>query len=87
MILKLIEKHINNLTKNDIINLANTEGINLNNNEVDIIYTYIKNDYKVLLYGNSESIFKDLKSRINPTAYNKIKELFDFYKEKYKNYL
>jgi hypothetical protein len=87
MILKLIEKNINSLTKNDIVTLAKGENIILNDNEVNIIYDYIKKDYKILLYGNSENIFKDLKSRINPTAYKKIKELFDFYKDKYKNYL
>ena len=58
-----------------------------NSNEIDIIYNIIKNDYKVLLYGDSKPIFDNLKSRINPTSYQKIYELYNFYKNKYKNYL
>lgn len=87
MISRLIEKNIKSLTKEDIINYSNLENIYLNNNEVDIIYNTIKNDYKILLYGDSKIIFDNLKSRINPTAYQKIYELYNFYKNKYKNYL
>ena len=87
MILKLIEKHINSLTKEDIINLAKEENIILNDNEINIVYNTIKSDYKTLLYGDNKPIFDNLKSRINPTAYQKIYELYNFYKEKYKNYL
>ncbi len=87
MILKFIEKNINSLSKNDIKNIAKNENVILNDKEIDIIYFYIKNEYKTLLYGDSDSIFNDLKSRINPTSYNQIKDLFDFYKNKYQNYL
>ncbi|MBP3460838.1 MAG: DUF2624 family protein [Bacilli bacterium] len=87
MILKFIEKNINSLSKDDIKNIAKNENVILNDKEIDIIYYYIKNEYKTLLYGDSDSIFNDLKSRINPTSYNQIKDLFDFYKNKYQNYL
>ena len=40
------------------------ENIILNSNEVDIIYNTIKNDYKVLLYGDSKPIFDNLKRKI-----------------------
>ena len=76
-----------NISKNDIKNIAKNENVILNDKEIDIIYFYIKNEYKTLLYGDSDSIFNDLKSRINPTSYNQIKDLFDFYKNKYQNYL
>lgn len=87
MFSKIIENYIKNLTKNDIIIYSNNEHIDLNNNEIDIIYNIIKKDYKILLYGDSTNIFKELKSRINSTSYYKIKYLFDSYKEKYRNYL
>lgn len=87
MFSKLILKYINNLTKNDIMLLASSNNIKLNNDEVDIIYNYIKKDYKILLYGNSEPIFNDLKNKINYDSYEKIKYFFNFYKKKYKNYL
>ena len=87
MISRLIEKNIKSLTKEDILHYSKNENIILNDNEVEIIYNIIKNDYKILLYVNSEPIFNNLKSRINPTAYKKIYELYNFYKDKYKNYL
>lgn len=87
MISRLIEKNIKSLTKEDIINYSKNENIILNSNEIDIIYNTIKNDYKTLLYADSRPIFDNLKSRINPTAYQKIYELYNFYKDKYKNYL
>lgn len=87
MFSKMIEKYIKNLTKNDIINYSKNENIDLNDNEINIIYNIIKEDYKILLYGDSTNVFKKLKSRINSTSYDKIKYLFDSYKEKYKNYL
>ena len=87
MISRLIEKNIKSLTKEDIIKYSMNENIVLNSNEVDIIYNIIKNDYKILLYGDSKPIFDNLKSRINPTSYQKIYELYNFYKNKYKNYL
>ena len=87
MIIKIIENKINSLTINDIKELSIKEDIELNNSEINIIYKCIKNDYKELLFGNSELIFKQLKNQINLNSYNKIKTLFDFYKNKYKNYL
>ena len=80
---KIIEKYIKKLTKEDIINFSNNENIILNDNEIDIIYNTIKNDYKSLLYSNNKIIFNDLKNKINPNAYNKIIELYTFYKNKY----
>ena len=85
MFSKIIENYIKKITKNDILNYSKKEQIELNDNELDIVYNIIKNDYKILLYGDSTNIFNKLKNRINPTSYNKIKQLFDFYKNKYKN--
>jgi hypothetical protein len=87
MFSNLIKKYIENLTKNDIISFALNENIKLNNKEIDIIFNTIKNDYNTLLYGNSDKIFEKLKKEINLISFNKIKKYFDYYKEKYKNYL
>lgn len=87
MVLKMIEKKVNSLTKDDVVKMARDENITLNDNEVDIIYKYVKNDWRTLIYGDSNIIFSQLKNQINPNAYDKIKALFDFYRDKYKNYL
>lgn len=87
MFSKLIVNYIKKLTKNDIIEFSKKEDILLNNNEIDIIYNYIKNDYNTLLYEDSTNIFNELKRKINSNSYYKIKNLFDEYKLKYKKYL
>ena len=87
MFSRIIENYINNLTKKDIIDFSNKENIILDNSELDYIYKIIKTEYKTILYDDSTDIFNNIKSRINPTSYNKIKKLFDSYKEKYKKYL
>ena len=40
---ELIIKYINNLSKEDIVFLLNKENIILNNNELDFVYTLLKN--------------------------------------------
>ena len=87
MFTKIIEKNINKLTINDIKDFLIKENIYLNENELNIIYYYIKANWKTLLYGDSSKIFNDLKSKMSNENYNKLVNLFNFYKEKYKNYL
>ena len=47
--LNLIEPYINNITKNDINSFALKNNINLNNNELEFIYNFIKTRYKEVL--------------------------------------
>ena len=57
--LKLIEPYINNITKSDINTFALKNNINLNNNELDFIYNFIKTRYKdVLMNPNNFSLVK-----------------------------
>ncbi len=87
MFQKIIEKNINKLEVNDVDKFAREENIILNKLELDIIFYYIKNEWKTLIYGDSNNIFRDLKTKLSNDNYNKITKLFAFYKEKYKNYL
>jgi hypothetical protein len=41
----IILNYINKLKKEDIYNFSLKENIELNDNELDIIYDYIKNDF------------------------------------------
>ena len=45
----LIEEYVNRLKKSDITYYAQKQGILLDNEEVDIIYNYIKKDYKTII--------------------------------------
>ena len=87
MFKKLIEKKIKNLTKKDIIDFAYKNNICLTSNETNIIYDYIKSDWKTIIYSNHYLVLEKVKNNINPITYKKIEELIILYKQKYKNYL
>lgn len=84
---KIIQSYIDKVNKTDIADFASKQGMQLHPDEISILYFYIKNEYKTLLYGDSTSIFLDLQKKLSPSHYQKIRELFDMYKEKYKYYL
>ena len=52
----LISEYVNRMQKQDVNNFAIKQGITLDNEELDIIYNYIKNNYKTLIYGNPKVI-------------------------------
>lgn len=84
---KLIEQYVSRMTKNDIIVFATKNGIELNDEEVKIIYNHIKKDYKTIIYGNPREILDDIKQKFDTMTYNKIENLYINFKEKYKIYL
>lgn len=79
----LIQKYIQKLTKEDISKFATSQGINLDNNEIDIIYYYIKNRYPDFFSGKQLQLLKEIKEQVKPTTYNKIEELYQKYQNKY----
>ena len=83
----LIQKYINNLTINDVVSFANKNNIDLSNDEVDYIYKKNKKNWETLIFGNPTFIFNDLKNHISSNNYNKVLELFNLYRNKYKSYL
>lgn len=84
---KLIEQYINRLTENDVIMFANKNGIELNNDELKLIYNHIKSNWKTIIYGNPKPILEDVKNKVDKLTYEKIENLYARFHEKYKNYL
>ena len=83
MNLFFIERYIQKITKNDIYNYAYSQGINLKTHELDILYTYLKNYYKVFLR-NPESrpkLLNEIKSQVSLEVANKLDELYYQYKD------
>ncbi len=78
----LIEEYVNRLKKSDIVFFALKQGIILDSSETDIIYNYIKKDYKTIIYGNPIDILKEIKSKVKPLTYNKIENLYLKFKDK-----
>ena len=78
----LIEEYVNRMRKDDINKFALKQGIILNDDELDIIYEYIKNNYKTILYGNPKEILLEIKEKVSSVTYNKIENLYVKFKDK-----
>ncbi len=87
MIQKMIENKINNLTLNDLKILASNNNVDLNNQELNYLYNKIKKDWHTFLYNDPNPILTDIKNNINSNSYNKLLELYYYYKNRYQNYL
>ena len=82
----LISEYVNRMQKHDVNNFALKQGITLDNEELDIIYNYIKNNYKTLIYGNPKVILEEIKYQVKPLTYNKIENLYMQFKDKIDNF-
>ena len=71
MIKKMIENYIYNMKNIDVKNFALKNDIILNDNEVEYILNVIKKNYHILIYGNPELIFNDLKNKFPDYKENK----------------
>ena len=81
----LIEKYINKLTIKDIKEYAKKQNILLTNNEDEIIYDFIKKNYKDLINNEyNEDFLRELKCKLSFDTYEKIKNLYKEAKEKIK---
>ena len=87
MIENLIKQHISKLTIDDIDKFAKENNIFLTNEELNNVYNIVKSDWEKLVYGDSNSVFESNRSKVDNNNYNKIKELFDFFKKKYQRFL
>ena len=49
---------------------------------IELIYDYIKKDYKTIIYGNPKDILNEIKFKVKPLTYNKIENLYIKFKDK-----
>jgi len=78
----LLEQYINRLKKEDINIFALKECVTLKDYELDIIYNYVKEDYKTVIYGNARSILDKIKNEVKPFTYSKIENLYERFKHR-----
>ena len=71
----LIKEYVSRMKKEDINDFALKQGLILSDKELDIIFNYIKDNYKTILYGNPKEILLDIKKEVEPLTYNKIDRL------------
>ena len=78
--MNFIKFYIDALTKNDIITFIKKNNYLVSDQEVDIIYTYIKNNYQSFL-NNPEKELVYLKTLLSTNTYNIVLELYNKYKK------
>ena len=76
----MITEYINKLKKEDINNYAQKQGIKLDKEELDIVYNYIKTNYKNIIYYPIEKTLSEIKYKVKQLTYTKIEELITKYK-------
>jgi len=82
----LIKNYIDKLTIDKLNEFALKNNINLSNSELEYLLNLTKNNFEDILV-NEDKYLKLVKNNINNEAYIKIKELYLYYKNKYKGYL
>ena len=75
----IIYKYIDRIRKIDIMNYGIKEGIELNDEEINLINIYIKNRY-MDFFNNPDDIFREIEGNIRDNVYSKIIELYNKYK-------
>lgn len=83
---KLIEKYISKISIYDIKGFALKNDIILSDEELEYLYIIVKTKYKDLLY-NESVVIADIQKNLKKENFDKVFNLYTFYKAKYKNYL
>lgn len=83
----LIERYINNLTIHDLNYLAINNNINLNDEELNFSFDFIKKNWKTILSNHGLFDIDKYHSHYTEENFEKIKQLYKELKIKYSNYL
>ncbi len=81
----LIKKYIERLTIDDISKYAKKQGVVLDKKETEVIYNYIKKDWRTFYYGNPRAQLNEMKELLSPETYKKIENLYIETKNKINN--
>lgn len=76
----IIYEYINRLRREDIVKFCVIKGIDASDSEIDVVYDYVKHDYK-RFFNNPMEVLLEVKNKVSNNTFNII---MDFY-EKYKN--
>ena len=76
-----IYEYINRLRREDIVKFCSIKGLSVSDNDIDIVYKYIKNDYK-RFFNNPMEVLNEVKSKVSNNTFNEIMKLYNKYKNK-----
>lgn len=79
---ELIKKYIHKLKPRDLEEFAKKNNISYTQDELLIVYQFIKYNYQDLLNENIK-VFESIKGKISPTLYKNLLNLYIEYKQKY----
>jgi len=80
---KLIENYVHRLTESDIKDYIRKEGFPVTEEEVKVIYNFIKKNYKDLLKPNGMDTLKTIKPYLSITLYEEIAKKYITTKNKF----
>lgn len=83
----LIKEKIEDLNLLDIDAFAKKNNVFLTNEELQNIFEIIKDHWYELIYGNDKLVFNNNRSKLSNENYEKIEQLFYFFKKKYQRFL
>lgn len=81
MKIELLKNYINKLTKDDIKRYISKECVCASDEEIDIIYNAIKNDYEEILNTNINEYISRHNLNLNQELYKRIVEKYNYYKK------
>jgi hypothetical protein len=82
----LIKNYIELLSIDKLKEFSLKNNINLTDIELNYLLNLVKNNYENILKDDTKYL-EAVKNNINPTEFLKIKELYLYYKNRYKGYL
>jgi len=77
----IIYEYINRLNRDNIVKFCTLKGINASDEEIDIVYKYIKNEYK-RFFNNPNEVLNEIKYQVSDNTFMEIMKLYDKYKNK-----
>ena len=83
----LIERYMKRITKEEVNNFALSKNINLNEDELDFTYSFIKKNWDKILSNPNLLNLERYKSIYSNENFTKIKELVKEYYSKYHRFL
>ena len=79
----IIYEYINRLRREDIVKFCIIKGIDASDSEIDVVYNYIKRDYK-RFFSNPDEVLTEIKNEVSSNTFYIIMELYNKYKNKIK---
>lgn len=72
----IIRDYVNKLTEKDIVDYSKRKNIELNDDEVKILYLYAKNYWREFYKGNPDDLISELKEKLRPQVFDSLYKIY-----------